>query len=171
MEQTPQLNAHKKNEYQPMHTSCSFYILIITMLLLLCSCDGWYSYEYTIKNDTNDTLKVVVENLPLYYSAPDSIYDADTKDSVYIINPQSSITIEQDGSLCGWSYKPIDLRDLNEEERIYEGDVLLLDYITKVYAGNNLIDETYWDKSRWNFKSKTRLGIYSITIKSHMISK
>jgi len=147
-------------------------ISILFMLLLLCSCDAWYSYHYTINNQTSDTLKVFVSYLPPYYIALDSIGTANTKDSIYIINPHSVLTIEQEGTLCGWAYEPIDLRNQSMEERRHNGgDVLLLDYITKVYAGNKLINKKYWNMDCWNFKSKKLLGTYSITIKSDEISE
>jgi len=147
-------------------------ISILFLLFLLCSCDGWYSYHYIINNQTSDTLKVFVNYLPPYYIALDSIGTANTKDSIYIINPHSVLTIEQEGTLCGWAYEPIDLRNQSMEERIHNGgDVLLLDYITKVCAGNKIIDKKYWNIDCWNFKSKKLLGTYSITIKSDMISE
>lgn len=145
-------------------------IWLIFLPFILYSCDGWYSYHYVINNNTSDTLRFYVNNLPPRFFDNMTVNKINKKDSVFIINPRSKLTIEQDGSLCGWAYKPVDLRSISKEERIKNYyDSPLFDFILEVYANNKEIDMKYWNEDCWSFKSKTLLGIYSISITNEML--
>lgn len=134
----------------------------IILPLLLSSCDGWYSYKYQIKNETNDIVKIKIKEFPTYIYDLDNPHQHYTRDSIYILSPKSLLTLEIDGGLCGYRYRPYDLRDYRAEHI----DHLLIDYITEIIIDDKSVSPELWDSNKWKFTSKKLLGLYFIKINS-----
>lgn len=130
-------------------------ILLVLLFSIFYGCEYWSDNGYKIINNTSDTLKIKMDRLGIYYQY--------NKDTIILVTPLSTMKIIAGGHICGKNCEPEDIRYTADSTEFFGK------YFTEISVNNTPLDSIFWNPARWNFTSKRRLGIYTLTITQDMI--
>ena len=139
-------------------------LLFSLLTILFTGCDYWCQDEYHVINNTDDTLRIIVnyDTLRLYGSwQTGENMDSRLNDTTHVVYPHSQIVLEEGAELCSKYYKPDDYR-FEENDLQFWGK-----WIQHIYANTTLVEFTYWKPEKWTFKSKRRLRKYELIFDKH----
>ncbi len=139
-------------------------MLLFSLAILFTGCDYWCQDEYHVINNTDDTLRIIVnyDTLRLYGSwQTGENMDSRLNDTTHVVYPHSKIVLEEGAELCSKYYKPDDYR-FEENDLQFWGK-----WIQHIYANTTPVEFTYWKPEKWIFKSKRRLRKYELTFDKH----
>lgn len=124
------------------------------LVILFTGCDYWCMDEYHVINNTDDTLRIVVnyDTLRLYggWKTGENI-DSQLDDTTHIVYPHSQIILEEGAELCGKYYKPDDYRYEDKDLQFWGK------WIQNVYVNSSPIESAYWIQRNGHLYPKTKI--------------
>ena len=139
-------------------------MLLFSLAILFTGCDYWCQDEYHVINNTDDTLRIIVnyDTLRLYGNwRTEENMDTRLNDTTHIVYPHTKIVLEEGSELCGKYYKPDDYR-FEDNDLQFWGK-----WIQHIYANTIPVEYSYWNPEKWTFKSKRRLRKYELIFDKH----
>lgn len=139
-------------------------MLLFSLAILFTGCDYWCQDEYHVINNTDDTLRIIVnyDTLRLYGNwRTEENMDTRLNDTTHIVYPHTKIVLEEGSELCGKYYKPDDYR-FEDNDLQFWGK-----WIQHIYANTTPVEYSYWNPEKWTFKSKRRLRKYELIFDKH----
>ena len=139
-------------------------LLFSLLTILFTGCDYWCQDEYHVINNTDDTLRIIVnyDTLRLYGNwRTEENMDTRLDDTTHVVYPHTKIVLEEGSELCGKYYKPDDYR-FEDNDLQFWGK-----WIQHIYANATPVEYSYWNPEKWTFKSKRRLRKYELIFDKH----
>ena len=139
-------------------------MLLFSLAILFTGCDYWCQDEYHVINNTDDTLRIIVnyDTLRLYGNwRTEENMDTRLDDTTHVVYPHTKIVLEEGSELCGKYYKPDDYR-FEDNDLQFWGK-----WIQHIYANTIPVEYSYWNPEKWTFKSKRRLRKYELIFDKH----